>query len=120
MFNNQSESISTWNSNDGIPGNITPWTQYYNESLDTLWDSHEVFETFKRDLITLNQPNTIVLICLYVPVFLMAIIGNLTVIFVIIPNRRMWSVTNNFLLNLAIADLLGKLLNLYRVTKICI
>ena len=120
MFNNQSESISTWNSNDGIPGNITPWTQYYNESLDTLWDSHEVFETFKRDLITLNQPNTIVLICLYVPVFLTAIIGNLTVLFVIIPNRRMWSVTNNFLLNLAIADLLGKLLNLYRVTKICI
>jgi hypothetical protein len=29
----------------------------------------------------------------------------------------MWSVTNNFLLNLAIADLLGKLLNLYRVKR---
>jgi hypothetical protein len=58
---------------------------------------HEILETFKRDLITLNQPNTIVLICLYVPVFLTAIIGNLTVLIVIIPNRRMWSVTNNFL-----------------------
>ena len=117
MFNNLSESIRMWTSNDGIPENITSWTQYYNESLDTLWDSHEIFETFKRDLITLNQPNTIVLICLYVPVFLTAIIGNLTVLIVIIPNRRMWSVTNNFLLNLAIADLLGKLLNLYRVKR---
>lgn len=110
MVDNESELNMVLKSVGGDMHDTTFMYPDFNASLDILWDSHEIFETFKRDLITLNQPNTIVLICLYVPVFLTAIIGNLTVIFVIIPNRRMWSVTNNFLLNLAIADLLGKFL----------
>lgn len=93
----------------GTPWNqSTFWTQDFNDSNLVLSDFDGIIEAWKQSLITLNQPNTIVLIALYVPVFLTAIIGNLTVLFVIIPNRRMWSVTNNFLLNLAIADLLGK------------
>ena len=88
----------------------TYWASNVSDQIQS--DFNGIIEAWKQSLITLNQPNTIVLISLYIPVFLTAIIGNLTVLFVIIPNRRMWSVTNNFLLNLALADLLGK----YRLT----
>ncbi|OWF45382.1 Pyroglutamylated RFamide peptide receptor [Mizuhopecten yessoensis] len=73
----------------------------------------DILETFRQsELLTVRDTSTIVLLCLYIPVFLTAVIGNIAVLLVIIPNRRMWSVTNNFLLNLAIADLL--------VTFVCI
>ncbi|ESP05282.1 hypothetical protein LOTGIDRAFT_92705, partial [Lottia gigantea] len=47
-----------------------------------------------------------ILLTLYVPIFLLSVIGNILVLVVIVPNKQLQSVTNNFLLNLAIADLL--------------
>ena len=50
----------------------------------------------------------IVLITFYLAIFLMAVGGNILVIAVILSNKAMRNVTNYFLLNLAISDLLGK------------
>ena len=88
------------NNTDGMTSNMT-----LIQNMDFL----TVMQSFKQSMLTVNDTHTIILISLYAPVFLLAMLGNITVLFVIIPNRRMWSITNNFLLNLAIADLLGKL-----------
>lgn len=69
-----------------------------------------VIDDFKQSQFTLNNPTTILLMCLYVPIFITSLVGNVLVLLVILPNQRMWTVTNNFLVNLALADLLGKYL----------
>ncbi|KAH3695623.1 hypothetical protein DPMN_083081 [Dreissena polymorpha] len=69
-----------------------------------------VIDDFKQSQFTLNNAATILLMCLYVPIFLTSLMGNILVLLVILPNQRMWTVTNNFLVNLALADLLGKYL----------
>lgn len=74
---------------------------------ESLWE--HVIEDFKQSQFTLNEPTTIILMVLYVPIFLTSLIGNLLVLLVIVPNQRMWTVTNNFLVNLAVADLLGSI-----------
>lgn len=81
----------------------------------------DILEKFRQsELLTVRDTSTIVLLCLYIPVFLTAVIGNIAVLLVIIPNRRMWSVTNNFLLNLAIADLLGKIVVYCYLSSSCL
>ncbi|KAI8787165.1 gastrin/cholecystokinin type B receptor [Biomphalaria glabrata] len=53
--------------------------------------------------------NTIVILLVYVPVFLLAFFGNLIVLLVILTDSRMRkSTANYFLVNLAVTDLLGK------------
>lgn len=47
-----------------------------------------------------------ILIVIYAIIFLAAVIGNVLVIFTLVHNKRMRTVTNVFLLNLAISDLL--------------
>lgn len=74
-------------------------------SADDLWV--HVLDDFKKGQLTLDNPTTIVLLVLYVPIFFTSLIGNILVLLVIVPNQRMWTVTNNFLVNLAAADLLG-------------
>ena len=59
---------------------------------------------------TLDQPATMVLICLYLPVFLLSLIGNCLVIYVVYRNQHMRRLKNLFLVNLAIADLCVTLL----------
>lgn len=86
----------TWN------GSISPDLYFSDESV---WE--HVIEDFKQSQYTLNEPTTIVLMVLYVPIFLTSLVGNVLVLLVIVPNQRMWTVTNNFLVNLAVADLLG-------------
>ncbi|XP_076348076.1 cholecystokinin receptor type A-like [Tachypleus tridentatus] len=46
------------------------------------------------------------LVCLYSIIFIAAILGNVMVITILLHNKRMRTVTNTFLLNLAISDLL--------------
>lgn len=73
---------------------------------DAMWQL--VKNDFEESLLTLSETTTIVMITLYIPIFITSLVGNVLVLLVIVPNRRMWSVTNNFLVNLAVADLLGK------------
>ena len=55
--------------------------------------------------------NNVVLMIVYVPVFLVALLGNILVLLVIFGDvRAAKSSANYFLVNLALADLLGKLL----------
>jgi len=54
-----------------------------------------------------RQPATMALIAGYSAVFLLSLVGNLLVLFVVLSNRAMRTNTNYFLLNLSIADLLG-------------
>ena len=69
---------------------------------------HSMLAEFRGTLYTYTHPQNIVLILLYVPLFLVAFVGNLLVLCVVLPNRHMRSVTNCFIVNLAIADLLGE------------
>nr|KAG5706283.1 hypothetical protein BaRGS_026065 [Batillaria attramentaria] len=45
-------------------------------------------------------------VALYALIFLLAVVGNLLIIITLIQNKRMRTVTNVFLLNLALSDLL--------------
>jgi len=54
-----------------------------------------------------RQPQTIVLMCGYGAVFVLSLAGNLLVLVVVLSNRAMRTTTNYFLVNLAVADLLG-------------
>lgn len=52
------------------------------------------------------DPGTWITILLYMIIFLLAVIGNFLVILTLIQSRRMRTITNLFLLNLAVSDLL--------------
>lgn len=96
-----------WDVGDNNSYNVT--NMYDGAWEDSLWQT--VIEDFKNHQLTMSEPPTIVLLVLYVPIFLMSLMGNVIVLFVIIPNQRMWTVTDNFLVNLSVADLLGKILD---------
>ena len=70
---------------------------------------NDVVDEFKRGLYTYEEPRTIVLITIYGIIFLMALGGNVLVLLVMAANNSMRNVTNFFLLNLALSDLLGSL-----------
>lgn len=68
----------------------------------------KIVEDFKREALRHHEPTTVILLTLYIPVFLMAFVGNIMVLFVVLPHRHMRNVTNFFLVNLAVADLTGR------------
>ncbi|XP_064626185.1 orexin/Hypocretin receptor type 1-like isoform X2 [Lineus longissimus] len=72
----------------------------------------KLLEEFRKGLLIYKTPSSQVLMSLYIPIFLVAFFGNLTILFVVLPNKHMRNVTNWFLVNLAVADLL--------VTSVCI
>lgn len=53
-----------------------------------------------------NQLGEVIRIILYSVIFLLSVVGNTLVILTLVQNRRMRTVTNVFLLNLSISDLL--------------
>ena len=71
-------------------------------------DLDSILDDFHDSLYTHTEPRTILLVSAYIPVFLLALIGNLLVLFVILTTSHMRSLSNYFLFNLSIADLLGK------------
>ena len=77
-------------------------SQWVGSSID------EIVDHFLNSLFTYREPRTIILTVLYTLLFILALVGNLVVIAVIMCNQSMRSVTNYFLFNLAVADLLGK------------
>ena len=101
------------------PINITDnysYDVYGNDSAMLNDDEHfdKIIEEFRKSLYRTEDPVTIVLITCYIIVFLSALLGNLMVLLVILSNKSMrTSITNSYLLNLAVADLLGKLNTLY-------
>lgn len=82
---------------------------YLNESYsyNSTYADYDAFDSQYSVFID-DSPGTIILICFYVPVFIMALLGNILILLVVFRNKGMGSVTNYFLVNLAIADLLGK------------
>ena len=63
-------------------------------------------------MLTLSDTTNILMIALYEPIRITSLIENVLVLLVIVSNRRMRSETSNFLINLAAANLLGKLFGL--------
>ena len=64
-----------------------------------------------EEFYTYDDPLNALLIAIYAVVFLLSVAGNVLVLVVVHANRASRSVTNYFLLNLAIADLLGEKLD---------
>ncbi|KAG7213619.1 hypothetical protein KM043_002870 [Ampulex compressa] len=91
----------------GISYNATTATVSYNDSIevdlmtDILWDFYDKF----------YDKTNYLLIILYVPVMALAVTANVLVIAVVFKYHYMRSVTNYFVVNLSVADLL--------VTTIC-
>ena len=81
-------------------------TDYFNLSTSNF--SNESFECpgQQSDNIADYTISKIILGLLYSMVFLLAVCGNSLVIYVVVTNRFMHNVTNMFIANLAIADLL--------------
>lgn len=48
----------------------------------------------------------LILGCMYVLIFLLAVSGNVLVVYVVVSNKAMQTVTNIFITNLAISDLM--------------
>lgn len=70
---------------------------------DTNWTGvqENTFDEFNTD--------KIILLCIYIPVFFVALVGNILVLVMVCMNKSVRrNVANYFLVNLAVADLLGK------------
>ena len=68
------------------------------------------FTDFSNCSVSVRRPPsnslTYFLIVIYILIFIAALVGNILVIFTLVHNKRMRTVTNVFLLNLAVSDLL--------------
>ncbi len=93
---------------------VSDWdfTNLDEKEVDELMTHNEklyrhLVEEFRHSNYLYRRPETVGLIVLYVPVFLLAILGNMVVLLVVISIKHMRSVTNFFIANLAVADLTG-------------
>ncbi len=73
-------------------------------------------EEFSHSQFKYKDPKSILLIGLYIPVFLLALLGNALVVFVVARHRRMRNITNFFIVTLAISDLTGKFVCLFTMS----
>ncbi|XP_050545008.1 QRFP-like peptide receptor isoform X2 [Daktulosphaira vitifoliae] len=98
MFNNSTEStIHNDNSSN-------PWMRNVETGQAAVIE--ELIAEFSSSQMRLTEVRSILLIGMYIPLFLVAAIANSVVIVVVIKYHYMRSVTNYFLVNLSIADLL--------------
>jgi hypothetical protein len=81
--------------------NMTQTSSVFNFSSDT---AAKVIDDYLAGMRTIDQPPTIALLCLYVPVFLFSLAGNSFVIALFVKDRRMRRSKSLFLVNLALAD----------------
>ena len=96
LRNNQESLVS--------PGNGSTEDDYFSNDLMKMYEE-QIVKEFYDGLLTYNAPFTIVLMTLYFITFLLGSIGNAMVIFVVLRNRKMRTVTNTFLVNLAVGDI---------------
>lgn len=82
-------------------GDNSTFKYSYNFSAET----DDILANFKAGLLTLDQPKTIVLLTLYVPVFLIALVANSLVIYVITRFHQLRRAKNYLVFSLAVADL---------------
>jgi hypothetical protein len=68
----------------------------------------EMLREFQKQMYTADQPGSAILIGVYVPLFVSSIVGNVLVLVLVLPFRRMRNVTHCFIVNLAVSDLLRK------------
>jgi hypothetical protein len=92
------------NASDILPPSLMDHNGTFVETPD--FDS--ILRDYTNSLSQHTEPRVIVLITLYVPIFLSALVGNVLVLLVLVSDRRMRTSTNLFLGNLAAADLLGE------------
>ncbi|XP_014664109.1 PREDICTED: orexin receptor type 2-like [Priapulus caudatus] len=74
------------------------------------WDL--IFDEFEDSLLKISQPTTIALVAVYAPLFVISLVGNVSVVLVVCRMHYMRKNKNYFLVNLCIADLL--------VTVLCV
>ena len=97
-----SRNISS--SGDRLNASFDEWL----EQIDPEWMA-DLERSFKDSLYTYKEPLTATLIGLYVVVFVLSIVGNTLVIVIIRLDKSNRGVDAYLMLNLAVADLLGKL-----------
>ena len=68
----------------------------------------EYLRIFRNSFRIHDTPISIALVCAYSPLLPVSLFGNLLVLFVILRNKKLRVFTNTFMINLALADLLGK------------
>lgn len=91
--------------NDSLENNLTQpydnWT-FYNSSTERSTPRNITYVGFY-----LHQPSTAaIFIISYLLIFLVCMVGNGVVCFIVLRSKNMWTVTNLFILNLAVSDLL--------------
>jgi hypothetical protein len=65
-----------------------------------------MLEEFRSQLLQVDEPRSAVLIGVYIPLFVCSVVGNIFVLVIVLPFRRMRNVTHCFIVNLAVSDLL--------------
>jgi len=74
--------------------------------VDDEWLMKRFVSEFRDGLYTYRDGKSAALIGVYVLLFVASVVGNIAVLTVVLPFRRMRSVTHYFIINLAVADLL--------------
>ncbi len=70
------------------------------------WITEDVLRRIRENFVMYRDPTTAVLIALYGFTFLLGTVGNVLVIYIFARCRHMRTVTNSFLVNLAVCDLM--------------
>ncbi|KAJ6657788.1 hypothetical protein lerEdw1_001975 [Lerista edwardsae] len=83
------------------PSNSSP-AFLRNESTSHLYRENYTFSSYYQH----SSPVAAMFIIAYLFIFFMCMIGNMLVCFIVLKNRQMRTVTNIFILNLAISDVL--------------
>ncbi|XP_044007240.1 QRFP-like peptide receptor [Aphidius gifuensis] len=105
FLHNNAENMAN-NFDDDDDDDFTNYTLTLNDSLE-FEKMSELLNNFYNDM---GHKADYVLIVLYVSIMLLALIANIMVILVVIKYQYMRSVTNYFVVNLSIADLLVSLI----------
>jgi len=74
--------------------------------IDAEWWVQRFVAEFRDGLYTYREGKSATLIGVYVLLFIASSVGNIAVLRLVLPFRRMRSVTHYFIINLAVADLL--------------
>lgn len=101
---NEINETDSANYDDGVP---PLWRQQFNGnfSLNLFSETTTIEPTTHLKPIVIELNSISWLLALYSIIFLLAIVGNSLVILTLVQNKRMRTITNLFLLNLAVSDL---------------